>query len=188
MESLPEGDASRLKISKEEEFENDYTWLLDILVHYIKSPAWTTELCNFIDDNCIEFAGELGDENNLKFTDLHNRFKKIVDLKLDEFLVEYGVTTEMVMGAMAQIQTKEQLRILNQLIASDNFLLFKKMMIHRNNVLNMLAMQELQAEFNEDDFREAEFDQEEADLMRAIEESKAMMELMAVPDIETPQK
>ena len=31
---------------------------------------------------------------------------------------------------------------------------------------------------------DADYDEEEADLLRAIEESKAMMELMSVPDVE----
>jgi len=83
--------------------KNDYSWLLDVLVGHVKSPQWTTEICNFIDDNCIAFAGDLTDENSFEFTGLHNRFKKIVDLKLEEFLMEYGVTHEMFMIAANQV-------------------------------------------------------------------------------------
>ena len=83
--------------------DNDMSWLLDVLVEHIKSPRWTTEICDFIDDNCIAFAGDIGDENSFEFTDLHKRFRKIVDLKLDEFLNEYGVTSEMFMTSCNQI-------------------------------------------------------------------------------------
>lgn len=85
--------------SKRIDPNNDMSWLLEVLVEYLKSPQWTTEICNFIDDNCIAFAGDLGDENSFEFTDLHNRFKKIVDLKLELFLGEYGVTHEMFITA-----------------------------------------------------------------------------------------
>ena len=71
---------------------NDLTWLLDVLEIYLKSAEWTSEICDFIDDNCIQFAGDLMEENSLEATDLHNRFRKIVDLKLDLFCAEYGIS------------------------------------------------------------------------------------------------
>lgn len=115
---------------------NDFTWLLDVLCEHLKSPSWTTEICNFIDDNCIAFAGNVDDENSFEFTSLHNRFKKIVDLKLEEFVMEYGVTHQMFMTACNQVQTKKQMRSIDQLMACNNFELFKKMMIARNTRLN----------------------------------------------------
>jgi hypothetical protein len=39
-------------------------WLLDSMVDYLKSPMWTTEIFDFIDENCILFAGDLEDENS----------------------------------------------------------------------------------------------------------------------------
>lgn len=69
-------------------------------------------------------------------TTLHDRFKKIVDLKLEEFCNEYNVTHSMFMTACSQIQTTKQMRCLDQLIACNNFLLFKRMMIQRNTHLN----------------------------------------------------
>ena len=29
---------------------NDLEWLLDCMVEYLKSPQWTAEVCDFIDD------------------------------------------------------------------------------------------------------------------------------------------
>jgi len=52
---------------------------------------WTTDICDFIDENCVLFAGSVDDENSLEFTGIHNRFRKLVDLKLDEFCHEFGI-------------------------------------------------------------------------------------------------
>jgi hypothetical protein len=82
---------------------NDFSWLLEVLVIYLKSPVWTSEICDFIDDNCILFAGDLSEENSLEMTELHKRFEKIVDLKLEEFCNEYNVTHKMFMTACSQI-------------------------------------------------------------------------------------
>lgn len=97
---LPVGDHSYDNFkSKYIDPNNDFSWLLDVLVQYLKSPQWTTEICDFIDDNCISFAGDLSEENSLEMTSLHERFKKIVDLKLEEFCNEYNVTHEMFLTA-----------------------------------------------------------------------------------------
>ena len=50
---------------------NDLEWLLDCMVEYLKSPLWTTEICDFIDNNCVIFSGTVEDENMLEFTEIH---------------------------------------------------------------------------------------------------------------------
>ena len=75
------------------------------------------------------------------------------------------------------------MKCLDQLIACNNFLLFKKMMIQRNTRLNQAALQEIMDQGNEVPETvnmQALYDAEEAELQRAIEESKAMMELMQI--------
>jgi hypothetical protein len=46
----------------------------------------------------------------------------------------------MFMTACNQVQTKKQMRSLDQLMACNNFVLFKKMMIGRNTRLNQVAL------------------------------------------------
>jgi hypothetical protein len=41
------------------EQQGEMDWLLDGMVEYLKSPVWTTEVCDFIDLNCILFNGEI---------------------------------------------------------------------------------------------------------------------------------
>ena len=73
---------------------NEMEWLLDCMVDYLKSPMWTTEIFDFIDENCILFAGDLEDENSFFQTDIHENFKKLVDIKLDGFCAEFGIEHE----------------------------------------------------------------------------------------------
>ena len=83
------------------------------------------------------------------------------------------------------------MRCLDQLIACENFLLFKRMMIQRNTRLNQYAINEIAnqgEEVPESVDMQAMYDAEEAELQRAIEESKAMMEIMEAAEKETPKE
>jgi hypothetical protein len=44
---------------------------------YLSSPTWKNPIINFIDENCIVF--EDAEENSLEYTNVHNRFKKLID-------------------------------------------------------------------------------------------------------------
>jgi len=73
----------------------------------------------------------------------------------------------------------------NQLIACENFPLFKRLMISRNTALNQKALREMELdgfEVPEEYQSKADYDAEEAELQRAIAESKAMMEMMSIAD------
>ena len=69
----------------------DYSWLLDVLAEHLKSDEWSSEICDFIDEHCIFFAGELEDENSLEFTKYHNDFKELIDEQLDDFCENYSI-------------------------------------------------------------------------------------------------
>ena len=123
---------------------NEHDWLLDSMVEYLKSPMWTNDICDFIDENCVFFAGELGDENSLELTDIHNNFKKLIDEKLDAFLAEFGIDYDTFIVACTKITNKLHKRCIDQIISVDNFIMFKRMMILRNTKLNEQALAELQ--------------------------------------------
>ena len=78
--------------SSDSEGNEESSWLLDCMVQYLKSPMWTVDICDFIDDHCIAFAGDAEEENSLEFTEIHNKFKLLVDSKLEEFCQEFGIT------------------------------------------------------------------------------------------------
>ena len=81
-------------------------WLLDSMVDYLKSPMWTTEIFDFIDENCMLFAGDLGDENSFFQTDIHNNFKSLVEMKLDGFCAEFGIDHTLFFEACSKINNR----------------------------------------------------------------------------------
>lgn len=93
-----------------------------------------------------------------------------------------GITSDTFLVACQVASQKIHKSIINQLLAVENFLLFKKMMMTRNKQLNEEALKNLknekQEEEEEDDEEEDEAarQREEAELAQAIEESKALEE------------
>ena len=57
--------------------ENDQEWILDIIAEYLQSPIWKNPIVEFIDENCIIF--EDAEENRLEYTDIHQKFKKLIE-------------------------------------------------------------------------------------------------------------
>lgn len=72
------------------EGEND--WFFDIIINFLRSPRWKTPIMSFLDEHCIQFDNE--EENKLEYTDIHRRFKLLVEELIDSLLAELGVTQE----------------------------------------------------------------------------------------------
>ena len=77
---------------------------MDSITEFLKSPVWKNPIVEFIDDNCMCFDNE--EENKLEYTNIHKvsktaflyprfqNFKKLVDEKLDQFILDMGITGE----------------------------------------------------------------------------------------------
>ena len=93
---------------------------------------------------------------------------------------DMGIPAEVFVNACELASDKVHKSIVNQLLAVENFLLFKKMMIARNKQLNEEAVKILkQEEGGDDDVDEdleerLEREREEAELAQAIAESQAL--------------
>ena len=96
----------------------------------------------FIDENCLVFDSE--DENKLEYTVIHNKFKDMVDALLDGLLTELQVSPDLFLEAVKLgRQTPVHRRIFDQILAWDNFVSFKKLMVKRNLELEKEAMASL---------------------------------------------
>lgn len=124
-------------MSGQQENEND--WLFDIIINFLKSPAWKAPVMSFIDEHCVVFDSE--DENKLEYTPIHKNFKKLVDDLLEGLLAELEVPPQAFFEACEKAGTNAQhKKIYDQIMAVDNFLAFKKLMIRRNTELNNEAL------------------------------------------------
>ena len=64
-----------------------------------------------------------------------------MDDLLSELMTELGVTEEQfVISCEKAAKNPQYARIVNQILAVDNFIAFKKLMVKRNNELNQQAM------------------------------------------------
>lgn len=112
---------------------------------------------SFIDEYCTVFDDE--DENKLEFTKIHmvsdshkteglrndlfwQDFKKIVEDLLEELMRELGVSDEQFVEACQKAEKNPvHKKIVDQIMAVDNFLAFKKLMVRRNQELNRQAIE-----------------------------------------------
>ena len=62
----------------------DREWILEIIQDYLMSPVWKNPIVNFVEENCIYF--EEGEENSLEHTEIHNRFKSLIEKNLEAFI------------------------------------------------------------------------------------------------------
>lgn len=120
---------------------------------------WKNPILEFIDENCLVFDEE--EENKLEYTIIHQvrlhqfpnlypnwlqKFKKMVDAKLDQFVQDIGIPPEVFINACEVASEKIHKSIINQLLAVENFMLFKKMMITRNKQLNHEAANDMEGD------------------------------------------
>ena len=90
---------------------------------------------SFLDEHCIIFDNE--DENKLEYTPYHSKFKLLVEELIGELLAELGVSQEIFMAACQKAEANPiHKKIVDQIVAVDNFVAFKKLMCKRNAELN----------------------------------------------------
>jgi hypothetical protein len=139
------------------EGEND--WFFDIIINFLRSPRWKAPIMSFLDEHCIIFDNE--DENKLEYTPIHSEFKKIVEDLIGELIAELGVTQEIFMQACSSAEGNPiHKKIVDQIVAVDNFVAFKKLMCKRNAELNKQAMAMLKQQQEELDKKRAPQDEE----------------------------
>ena len=121
-------------------------WIFDFVLEVLKSPEWEVPVMSFIDANCAVFDTE--DENKLAYTDVHDQFRSVVDDVLTQKLAEVGVSAEdFAKACEAAAEARHTNRtVFDQLMAIDDFRVFKKMMVKRNNQLQLQAVEALKRE------------------------------------------
>lgn len=113
--------------------EGENEWMLDSLKEFFESPLWRKPILNFIDKHCVVFDSE--EENKLEYTMLHNQFQQMVEERLDGFLAEFSIPQEVFLNACEAATDKIHQSIIQQMLAVENFQVFKKMMVTRQRQL-----------------------------------------------------
>ncbi|KAF4038469.1 The ARF-like 2 binding protein BART [Phytophthora infestans] len=132
-------------------------WVFDYVLNLFRSPAWELPVMCFIDDNCASF--DTSEENKFIYTELHAQFRQVVENVLGSHLAEMGLTaTDFAAicerqreAAGGSVSDGVSADVINQILAMDDFMSFKKLMVKRNLELELEAIKELCEEVTDDE-------------------------------------
>ena len=86
-----------------------------------------------------------------------------MECQLIDFVDNMGITLDSFVSACELASSKVHKAIVNQILAVDNFVIFKKMMVARNKQLNLQALRQMQETMAKPDENEEEEEDEEDD-------------------------
>ncbi|DBA00315.1 TPA: hypothetical protein N0F65_001510 [Lagenidium giganteum] len=126
--------------------QDESEWVFDYAMHLFQSPAWEVPIMCFIDENCAMF--DTGEENKFIYTELHDQFRELVESVLCSNLAEIGITASDFADICERSRhsTDISIEVVNQILAMDDFLTFKKLMVKRNLELELEAIKSIQEE------------------------------------------
>jgi len=128
----------------------DNSWLVDMMVTIMHSETWNGPLTAFIQSHCTMFDN-FEEENKHEYVTIHNEFKCLVDNLLAAHLLEVDISPEEFEKQLLEsglIEDPRLQQVVNQLMASEDFMTFKTMMVDRHTNMQQMAesnYRELQA-------------------------------------------
>ena len=124
---------------------DDYDWIFDFVLQFIESDKFDASVMDFIDEHCDAFDSE--EENKFIYTDIHREFKQHMDALISSNLGELGINSEMFFEACEKGRNTRDINrlVFEKLIAMEDFVTFKKLMVKRNIELQVEAMKRFQS-------------------------------------------
>ncbi|XP_002165923.3 cilia- and flagella-associated protein 36 isoform X1 [Hydra vulgaris] len=120
---------------------SDWEFIFDGIFGFINSPLWNVPILSFIESQSVVF--EESEENHLNWTEIHNKYKTLVESLLGGYLKDVGITEDQFLNACTSPPAKNDPQVqmvLHHLLACDDFEVFKKMMIEKNMELQIQAL------------------------------------------------
>jgi len=137
---------------------DDQDWILDFVLQFLESDRFDSEVMDFIDEKCAFFDN--GEENMLEWTEIHNEFRDHIEAVIVSNLCELDITTEVFLEACkVGLSSSRDINfsVYDKIVAMDDFVTFKKMMIKRNMELELetiRAYKLLEGEMSDEEFEE----------------------------------
>jgi hypothetical protein len=123
-------------------------WVFDSVLQFLGSPLWTHQVLSFIDEHCHVFDD--GEEAQHEHNRIHQAFQELVEVLLEQHLAELGVTPEQFVAACERgAGNPANEAVLKHVLAVDDFLTFRSLMINRNIELNQEAIRLWQSKVRE---------------------------------------
>ena len=121
--------------------DEDNTWLVDMIVQFVNSPSWNEPIDAFVAEKCMLFD-TLEEEMKHEYMECHQEFGGLVESLLAAHLLEVDITPEdferQVMESGLKDDERMQ-RVVLQLIAAEDFLEFRNMMLQQHMKMQQQA-------------------------------------------------
>ncbi|NWR56524.1 CFA36 protein, partial [Bucorvus abyssinicus] len=123
-----------------EEEESDVEWVVDTIAGFLRGPAWSIPILEFMEQKCEVFDDE--EESKLSYTEIYQEYQALVERLLEDYLKEVGINEEKFQEAFSSplAKTHTSQAILQTVLAAEDFRLFKKMMVQKNIEMQLQAI------------------------------------------------
>ncbi|GFY54243.1 cilia- and flagella-associated protein 36 [Trichonephila inaurata madagascariensis] len=128
--------------------EENFSWVFESLVGFLKGPVWEAAVLTFIERKSVVFDPVDGDEEEYK--KIFEEYKNLVDTMLSSHMEDLGISPEEFQKACSEteknIHSQFRKSLFEQLWAANDYEIFKRMMTQQNlelqiQALNLLAHQ-----------------------------------------------
>ncbi|XP_042645224.1 cilia- and flagella-associated protein 36 [Tyto alba] len=122
------------------EEEGDVEWVVDTIAGFLRGPAWSIPILEFMEQKCEVFDDE--EESKLSYTEIYQEYQALVEKLLEDYLKEVGINEEKFQEAFSSplAKTHTSQAILQTVLAAEDFRLFKKMMVQKNVEMQLQAI------------------------------------------------
>ncbi|NWS68439.1 CFA36 protein, partial [Crotophaga sulcirostris] len=122
------------------EEEGDVEWVVDTIAGFLRGPAWSIPILEFMEQKCEVFDDE--EESKLSYTEIYQEYQALVEKLLEDHLKEVGINEEKFQEAFSSplAKTHTSQAILQTVLAAEDFRLFKKMMVQKNIEMQLQAI------------------------------------------------
>ncbi|KAF1622855.1 Cilia- and flagella-associated protein 36, partial [Eudyptes chrysolophus] len=122
------------------EEEGDVEWVVDTIAGFLRGPAWSIPILEFMEQKCEVFDDE--EESKLSYTEIYQEYQALVEKLLEDYLKEVGINEEKFQEAFSSplAKTHTSQAILQTVLAAEDFRLFKKMMVQKNIEMQLQAL------------------------------------------------
>ncbi|GFN82346.1 hypothetical protein PoB_000885200 [Plakobranchus ocellatus] len=118
-------------------------YVLDELVCFLSNPLFQVPVLSFMESKCLIFDPSTEDSESYK--EIHEEYKKLVDLLLEGFRTDTGLTHDQIIKAMKDLNSKSDLRdifqvLFEQVLATVDYPIFVRIMAQKNLELQQQAL------------------------------------------------
>ncbi|XP_036397932.1 cilia- and flagella-associated protein 36-like isoform X2 [Megalops cyprinoides] len=123
---------------------DDSEWVVESIAGYLGSPEWVIPVTDFMEHKCAVFDDE--DENKLTYTEIHQQYKQLVEKLLEHYMQEVGINEEQFLEACSSpfARSKALQTVFQPVLATDDFQMFKSLMVQKNIELQLQALRVIQ--------------------------------------------